>query len=285
MLDDISNNKSRIVVAGEGNSMSHTAIGNGKSFDVDFYFYPVASSNEVVVTDGNSSTAAGGAKVTIKKAIELDGSYPQAIASVSDVVVTHNSNGTDNHGTITVTLNDSEAGIVKKGKLKILGQVAGSRALYREVCFTVMQKQNFVKGDLQTSVTPLATDAMNQETTVTLVLPDGLPRDIFPLKVKIEAQNNGLTSIPDNTVSPAISALPVKYGPSAFNKTKNSYYFVKTITFDDYATLNGTSYEYTNEFPCKFKTRLGNGLNATTIKINDFDEEYFDEKTITLTTM
>ena len=83
----------------------------------------------------------------------------------------------------------------------------------------------------------------------------------------------------------AISALPVKYGPSAFNSEKNSYYFVKTITYDDYATLNGTTYEYTNEFPCKFKTRLGNGLNATTIKINDMKGEYFEEKTLSLTTL
>ena len=283
MLDDISNNKSRIVVAGnDGNNMSHTAIGSGRTVDVDFYFYPVAGQDEVVVTDRKPSTAAGGATVNIKKDVEVDGDYPQAIASVSDVVVTHNSNGTDNHGTITVTLNNSIPGVVQKGKLKILGQVEGSRALYREVCFTVMEKQNFAKGDLQTSASPLASDAMNQETIVNLVLPDGLPRDIFPLQIKIEAQNNGLTSIPDNTVSPAISALPVKYGKSAFNAAKNSYYFVKTITYDDYATLNGTSYEYTNEFPCKFKTRLGNGKNATTIKINDINEEYFVEKTLTL---
>ena len=261
--------------------MSHTAIGNGKSFDVDFYFYPVAGNSEVVVTDGKNSTAANGAKVTITKNIETYGNYPQAIAGVSDVVVTHNSNGTDNHGTITVRLNDSQPGVVQKGKLKILGQVAGGRALYREVEFTVMEKQQFAAGETQASATPLASDAMNQETTVTLVLPDGLPRDIFPLQIKIEAQNNGLTSIPDNMVTPAISALPVKYGPSAFNSAKNSYYFVKTITFDDYATLNGTSYEYTNEFPCKFKTRFGNG-NATAIKINDIKGEYFEEKTITL---
>ena len=285
MLDDISNNKSRIVVAGNsGNNMSYTSIGSGKSFDIDFYFYPVANDDEVVVTNGKTSTAAGGKKVSIQKNIETNGSYPQAIASVSDVVVTHNSNGTDNHGTITVTLNDSQPGVVQKGKLKILGQVEGSRALYREVEFTVMEKQQFVSGELETNATPLASDGMNQETTVTIVLPDGLPRDIFPLQVKIEAQNNGLTSIPDNTVDPAISALPVKYGKSAFNSNsnKNSYYFVKTITFDDYAQLSGTSYEYTNEFPCKFKTRLSSG-NATTIKVNDINEEYFVEKTIQLT--
>lgn len=286
MLDDISNNKSRIVVGGrtDGNNMSYTAIGSGKSFDVDFYFYPVANNaNEVVVTDGKTSNAANGAVVTIKKSIETDDDYPQAIASIPDVRVTPKANGSDDHGTITVTLNDSEPGVVKKGKLKILGQVQGSRALYREVCFTVMEKQQFANGDSQTSVSRLNSDTMNQETTVTLVLPNDLPRDIFPLQVKIEAQNNGLTSIPDNTVSPAISALPVKYGPSAFNPSKNSYYFVKTITFDDYATLNGTSYEYTNEFPCKFKTRLSNGQNATTIKINDLKGEYFEEKPLSLT--
>ena len=283
MLDDLSNNKSRIVVAGNsGNNMSYTSIGTGKSFDIDFYFYPVADNSEVVVTNGKTSTAAGGKRVSIQKDIETNGSYPQAIASVSDVVVTHNSNGTDNHGTITVTLNDSQPGVVQKGKLKILGQVEGSRALYREVEFTVMEKQQFVSGELETNATPLSSDVMNRETTVTIVLPDGLPRDIFPLQVKIEAQNNGLTSIPDNTAEPAISALPVKYGPSAFNRSKNSYYFVKTITFDDYAQISGTSYEYTNEFPCKFKTRLSSG-NATTIKVNDINEEYFVEKTIQLT--
>ena len=281
MLDDLSNTKSRIVVAGRsGNNMSYTSIGAGKSFNIDFYFYPDASSSEVVVTNGNYSSA--GKKVSIQTDIETNGSYPQAIASISDIVVTHNTNGTDNHGTITVTLKDSQPGTVQKGKLKIVGQVEGARALYREVEFTVMEKQVFVAGDVQTTVTPLASDAMNQETTVTIALPDGLPRDMFPLQVKIEAQNNGLTSIPDNSVDPAISALPVKYGPSAFNSDRNSYYFVKTITYDDYATLNGTSYVYTNEFPCKFKTRLSNG-NATTIKVNDLNGEYFEEKTIQLT--
>ena len=73
----------------------------------------------------------------------------------------------------------------------------------------------------------------------------------------------------------------MKYGPSAFNSNKNSYYFVKTITFDDYATLSGTSYQYTNEFPCKFKTRLSSG-NPTSIRINDFNGEFFNQSEITL---
>ena len=294
MLDDISNSKSRIVVSGEdGKTMSHTVIGSGHTIDVDFYFYPVANQSEVVVTNGKNSEAAGNKPVTITATIMKEGNYVQAIASKSAVVVTQKTGDAtkDDHGTITVTLEDSEAGVVKKGKLRILGQVQGQQALYREVVFTVMEKQNLAKGELVCNATKLASDAMNQETTVTIVLPDELPRDIFPLQIAIEAQNNCLTSIPDNTVTPAISALPVKYGPSAFDSNKNSYFFVKTITFDDYATLSGTSYQYTNEFPCKFKTRLGNGQNATTIKINDFSVnssgqqvkgQYFVESTISL---
>lgn len=287
MLDEISNNKSRITVS----EMSKTAIGEGKSFDIDFYFYPVASNSEVVVTNGKTSTAAG-QPVTISTSIMNDDPNKPAIASVSNVSVTPNQNGTDNHGTVTVTLNASETGVVKTGKVRILGQVSGMRALYRDVVFTVMEKQEFAKSvtvvvdeepvttKTESSVTPLPSDEMNKETTVTIVLPDGLPRDIFPLQILIEAENNGLTSIPDNTATPAVSALPVKYGPSAF-RTGNSYYFVKTITFDDYATLSGVAYTYTNTFPCKFKTRLSNG-NATSIKINDLNKEYFVEKTLTL---
>ena len=85
MLDEISNNKSRITVS----EMSKTAIGSGKSFDIDFYFYPVDGNSEVVVTNGKTSTAAG-ATVTISTTILEEGGYPQAVKSISEVVVTRN---------------------------------------------------------------------------------------------------------------------------------------------------------------------------------------------------
>ena len=46
---------------------------------------------------------------------------------------------------------------------------------------------------------------------------------------------------------------------------------MKTITFDDYATLRGMTYQYTKEFLCYFKTRLGEGENATTIAIRNIE--------------
>ena len=284
MLDEIGNGKSSIKVS----EMSKTSIGASKSFNIDFYFYPLAGNPEVVVTNGKTSTAAG-KTVTISTSIMTEGNYDQAIESVSAPVVTHNTNDTDNHATITVKVKPSVTGKVLKGKVRILGQVAGMTALYRDVVFTVMEKQEFATTPIApattgtaSSVTPLASDAMGQDVTVYLRLPDALPRDIFPLQIKIEAEKNSLYSVPDNSVNPAVSALPVKSGPSAFG-SGNNYYFLKTITFDDYATLNGVAYTYTTVFPCKFKTRLAAGQNATSIKINDLNNEYFIEMPLSLT--
>lgn len=295
MLDEISNNKSRIKVSGDdGSNMSHTVIGAGRDINVDFWFYPVASNSEVVVTDGKTSTAAS-APVAIKVSIlDVDG-YDQAIDSKSEVFVTRNGNS-DQYGTVTVTTKSSVTGKVQKGKLRILGQVEGLRALYRDIEFVVMEKQDFaitntsiddegetVTSQTWSSVTTPINDAKNQDVTVMLRLPEALPRDIFPLQIKIEAEKNNLTSVSDNTVTPAIPALPVQSGESAFGGSHNGYYFVKTITFDEYAHLSGVSYEYTTEFPCKFKTRLSSG-NATSIKINDLNEVYFNEATLTVAT-
>ena len=278
MLDEIGNGKSNIKVS----EMSKTSIGDSKSFDIDFYFYPIAGNSEVVVTNGNASTAAGGKTVTITTAMMTEGTYDQAIESVSAPVVTHNSDNSDNHATVTVTVKASETGKVLKGKVRILGQVQGMTALYRDVIFTVMEKQDFMTGSTESSITKMTADAMGQDVTVTIQLPEALPRDMFPLQIKIEAQNNGLYSVPDTSVDPEISALPVKSGPSAFTEGKNSYYFLKTITYDEYATLNGLTYEYTTAFPCKFKTRLAAGSNATKIRINDLNNEYFNETELDL---
>ena len=57
---------------------------------------------------------------------------------------------------------------------------------------------------------------------------------------------------------------------------------MKTITYDDYATLNGLTYEYTTAFPCKFKTRLAAGSNTTKIRINDLNNEYFNQTELDL---
>lgn len=271
MLDEITNQKSLIKVS----EMSKTSIGAANTFDINFWFYPDVQGhpNDVRVNNGASYL---GETVTIQYTIEDVAGYSPAISEV-----VNNTLADADMGTLNVKVYKSDPGVVKRSKLKILGQWGVQRALYREVEFTVMEKQVFAQDAIVCTVSPLVEDAVNQDVTVTIALPDDLPRDIFPLEVKIEPQNNGLRSIPVTIDGELISALPVKHGKSAFDATKNNYYFVKTITFDDYARLEGSSYVYTNSFPCYFKTRLSTG-NETAIKINDLDEQYFIESEVNL---
>lgn len=273
MLDEITNNKSKITVS----MMSKTTIGRENEFDIDFWFYPdvstTAHENDVVV---NHNTMYEGQAVTIQIINENVAGHQPAIASFTNITPEN-----ADMGTVHVKTNASSEGIVKKSKLKILGQWGTQRALYREVEITVMEKQTFAQGSVVCSVSELAEDEVDQDVTVTVALPDELPRDIFPLRIKIEPQNNGLRSVAKTVDGKQISALPVKHGKSAFDSNKNNYYFVLTVTYDEYAKLVDGAYQYTNTFPCYFKTRLTTG-NETAIKINDLNGEYFIESDVNL---
>ena len=266
MLNEIGTETSKITVS----QTSITTVGDATTRDFTFAFYPDANGPAVTSSSGN---------VTISiSQMEVSG-YPAAIDQTKNdggFVKGIKDNG---DGTVTVQLLSSVGG-EKKSTVRIQGEKSGLRPLYREITFTVMGKQEFeADGEECYAIhAAAATDAVNQNVTIGIMLPDKLPRDIFPLQIMIEPENNGLRSV----VHEDDSALPVKHGVSAFDATKHNYYFVKTITFDEYATLqeNGV-YKYTNEFPCYFKTRLSSG-NSTAIKINDLGKKYFNEATVQL---
>ena len=270
MLNEIGTSTSKIQVS----QTSITSVGAAKPKSFTFAFYPDANGSPVTASSGD---------VTISiTQMEVSG-YPGAIDQTKNddgYVKGIKDNG---DGTVTVQLLSSEGG-EKMSKVRIQGEKQGQRPLYREIIFTVMDKQDFsADGEGCSAVHAAgATDTSNQDVVVYLMFPYGLPRDIFPLQIMIEPQNNGLRSV----VHGNESSLPVKHGVSAFNpegsEKLHNYYFVKTISFDDYAELqeNG-EYKYRNEYPCYFKTRLSSG-NSTAIKINDLNKEYFNEATIQL---
>lgn len=86
---------------------------------------------------------------------------------------------------------------------------------------------------------------------VRILIPTGLSRSVFPLEFEIEPDGYSLT--PDG------DALPVTYGTSIIpDNDKPSFYFVKTLTEDDYKALpttleNGVTWKVID---CHFKTTL-----------------------------
>ena len=134
--------------------------------------------------------------------------------------------------------------------------------LYRDVTFSVMPTQT-----MSVTMTPLESDEISKTTTASITLPDGLGYGIFPLVIRIEAY--------DGTINPSDTDLPVEHGTSTFSvlstdntlyRTKNFYWFNKTIDYADYA--NGT-----RTFTAAFKTIYPSG-NATTVLFSDPDGRF-----------
>ena len=113
-----------------------------------------------------------------------------------------------------------------------------THTLYRDVVFTLLKTQ-------QLSVTCIPDDviqATGQKMTVRISIPASLPQAMFPLQFPIEIVNNSLG--PDYTY--ATQNLPVTYGQTyqytlngegkKVRGSKNGYYFVRTLSLDEYNT-------------------------------------------------
>ena len=177
---------------------------------------------------------------------------------------------------VDVPLHKQESDVLRS-VLKVSGtttNTAGkSVTLYREITFSVMPTQELQPG---TVLSPLASDNYQQSTTLKLVIPDGLGYSLFPLVFRIEAYNGSL--------NPLDTDLPVEHGVSTFSKLKpdddlyratNSYWFNKTISYDDYKAGTRT---FTAEF-----YSIYNSDNATTVLVTDA-KGHFVPKTLALAT-
>ncbi|MBQ5934409.1 MAG: BACON domain-containing protein [Bacteroidales bacterium] len=152
--------------------------------------------------------------------------------------------------------------------LRVQGTSYGSngnngKPMYRDVHYRVLNTQKFENGTNKLKATPLENENAGQITTLTIYLPNDLGFSMFPLTLRIEAQNGSYTTV---------DGLPVESGPSLFDETKNSFYFLKTIEYSDYFdSETGTT---TTAFTTRFKTtRNGTtsaaGTNATTFAVLD----------------
>lgn len=143
-----------------------------------------------------------------------------------------------------------------------------AKRLSRDVTYTVMPKQNFTS----LATTGVAASPAGKQTTVTIDLPTTLTKSLFPLTLMIEVQNNCLTPV-DN--------LTVETGASAFDASKNSFYFLKTISYGEY--YNQTTKVLTTSFDCKFKTTKTSGNVPTKIRVSD-KKGYFNVAEVDLKT-
>ena len=275
-LNDISDGSSRILVE----KLDYAFFSNIGNTTLEFQFYPVESSNETV----NKTDPAKNVVITVTKRL-VDG-YAEAVTNeVSESVVTivEHEDGSV-WGSIPLTIGNVPEEGELKSIIRVQGKYGSNRALYREVTYEVMGRQDFTDESKAEKGEGVTTDGLNRPVNVTIGLPSELTRDIFPLQVRIEALDNNLSATdPDLPVLDGLSTFPDKKAAG-----KRSFYYVKTIEYDDYCEYSTAinDYVYTTEFTCTLYTTKESG-NNTTIRLSynsdDESEWLFNPKDLTLT--
>ena len=132
--------------------------------------------------------------------------------------------------------------------------------LYRDVTLRVMKKM-----EMKLSLNPKKVDSQGDATVLSIELPTGLPESMFPLEFKIEDINHSLYATGKDGNDNSI-IVPVKTDVSLVDGKTNSFYFIRTVNYDDYDPAKGGS----NIVTTVFKTNKD--ASATTIYVAN---EYF----------
>lgn len=259
-LSDISNGQSRLVVEP---FMARTFTGPNPNENENYELY-VRFFDDVQNPKPNEDPYA--VMVTLEP---IDG-YDD------DIVILYNDNGTPvetsfpmsqerngEKGYRVIPFNLKTAGDQTRTQIiKITGrnsQVQEEYPLYREVEITLQKTQ-----DLHVNCDPLVSPARGTPQTVTISIPDNLPQSMFPLDFIVEAEDMTLTPIPGSDPG---NNLPVRPGTSLSGNGKNTFQFIRTLSWSEYSNQAPSGGWRT--FNCYFKTNRDD--SATTIRVyNEF---------------
>ena len=277
-LSDLSNGESSIHVDQlDYTYMSVPADGSPIQLMLDethaaqFYFIPD-------VTDGTAYYKTTPNVCTISfEVVEVAGfeSYPAVQA---------NSVVGGNTGELSFTPYAVDPQHMRKSIIRVKGVAAaeGSKELYRDIQITLMSTPalQYVNplGQMTTtaiisphSVTDIT--GVNKEVNLRIALPEGLGSSLFPIQIKVEAENN--------TLSATSQKLPVTTGKSYYDANRNTFYYIYTINYSDYCSLNPRTkkYEYKYVFGATTEDRITfytnkTGDNSTRIHINDLANQF-----------
>ena len=267
-LTDLSNGESLIHV----DQLDYTFFTSGEELlmfgndAAQFYFIPDVGDGQAYVEDNEDAHCTVDVEI-----MPVAGHQP----AVTALVINDDAAGP---GTIRITLADDQTGdSIKKSIIRVTGtNTETNKTLYREITVTLMGTPAFVNGEYVTAITKMPTSLTGpgKEVEITVYLPEELGASLFPIQLRIEAENNSLSATSVD--------LPVSTGPSIYDPSRNTYFFIKTIKYSDYRKLDPRTkkYVYYYDYPITLYTSKA-GDNSTKIDIRDL-AGIFQEKELTL---
>lgn len=211
-----------------------------------------------IYVEYTEKTLVGAGTVTLKfKFLPDASSDTPANDQVTVTVGDPGASGAVIDGSVTVATSDDAQGwrqlsftstapgdVLKTQTIRVTGTYGNPQAkLFRNVTYKLMSIQDMIvvcdPHDLL--------KGKGEKVDVLIKIPKDLPRSIFPLQLKIES--SALSITPDN------DNLPVYPGETFVEgKTGASYYFVKTLDYDDYLALQEASTDEWVTVTTHFKT-------------------------------
>lgn len=233
-------------------SASLTTISDGKStLEVEFTDFVAHNGETSKVLHYRFTTTETGASPSVTVSI-ID-------AGTGAVTAVSSPSGTPANGSVTLTLGPNNT--MKKSVLRVAAKASStSRELYRDVYVRVVGPT-----DIESATATYTGLTKGSTVTVNLTLPQDLGRSLFPMTLFFEADDNSLSAITED--------ISVETGLSKFNG-KNTFYFVKTISYSDY-------YDDGYKTLAPFVFELNKTItSAPNIKVWD-NENFFNIKDVT----
>lgn len=250
---NISDGISRIAV-----SFTDTTVVTGNAFKLKYKFIPDFQNNPN--TEDNTIVD-----------ISANETGKRVTATTEGTMFTFSidNSSTDAEGYNTIIIDPEEPGATaREQKLVITGIAVDGSTIKREITVVLREKM-----DLKLYCDPATIEKQTgTEFDVVLQIPNELNRMLFPLEVKIEAQNLSITPAQGDN-------LPVESGvsinPDQGDNTKTAFYFIKTISWADY-TAAALSEEGTRDIRCHFKSNTANSATRIWAANEYFNTGYTD---------
>ncbi len=218
-----------------------TYIIGGETYTVDFQFIPDIGPNNQGTPDNNKVTFKLGAGVgnEFKELSQLQSDYQPAITNVS---ISSSADGKPGWGRITYTLTANN--VNKYETIRVIGTKEDGSEIYRDVVIYLKVKQVMTVQCLDKYIE----EEVGATERVRVIIPGDLSRSMFPLDFKIEPASYALNPDGQN--------MPVQSGTSLTGSGKPVFYFIRTITWEEYrdvlTKLSDT--DPRKYFDCKFKS-------------------------------
>lgn len=212
--------------------IENTYVVGGETHTLDFTFIPLIESGTPDNTKVRIQLGTGVGNSFVPNGTSGNG---PAISGTPTI-----SNTDQEWGRITFTLTDNNAN--KFQTIRVIGTKNDGSEIYRDVVIYLKMKQLMTVE----CVDKYILEESGVQERVRVYIPGDLSRSMFPMEFNVEPTSGALNPDGEN--------MPVGSGKSLSGSGATVFYFIKTLTWEDYQSLPSLAGDSRKYFECNFKT-------------------------------